>query len=214
MRKIQPLVGEKCEKESDNAVLACNDWLRLGPGRTIPKLLDSYDQKSTTINNFNAPSKSYTTLRAWSSKYNWQERAAEFDAGYEERVNQEREAALSYGLALDYERIGELKKLYALLNDQLYERDESGNLINLWVADVKQIGSGKDAEQVDIERFNSSLITQIRGVLDDLAKEAGGRMQKTSNEHTGKIETEVTLDFSGLSTEQLIALAKSLKSDV
>lgn len=180
MTVIELLAGEIFEKETNNAILACNDWLRLGPGRTIPKLIDSYQIKSDTIKRFEAPSTSLKTLQTWSCRFNWAERATEFDAVYEARMNAEREAELNYGLALDYERIRALKRLGDLLTDQLYERDPDGNLINLWVADVKQIGSGRDAEQVDIERFNSALITQLRGVLDDLAKEVGGRVQKVS----------------------------------
>jgi hypothetical protein len=44
--------------------------------------------------------------------------------------------------------------------------------------DVKVVGTGDAAEVVDIERFNSALFTQYRETLNDLAKEAGGRVQK------------------------------------
>ena len=38
-RMVQLLAGERCEGESDRAVVACNDYLRLGPGRSLRKLL-------------------------------------------------------------------------------------------------------------------------------------------------------------------------------
>jgi hypothetical protein len=82
------------------------------------------------------------------------------------------------GLALIHERVQTLKELEGLLLNQLYEKGEDEVLHNLWLPDVKQIGSGENAERVDIERYNSPLITDIRGVLDDLAKETGGRVQK------------------------------------
>lgn len=184
MCQIEPLVGEKQEKESNNAVLACNDWLRLGPGRNIPKLLKSYEQKATVINHFAAPSTSGKTLKQWSFNFKWPERATSFDADYEARVNQERAAEIDYGLALDYERIRELKQLADLLRDQLLMRDDDGNLYGLWVPDVKVVGHGDTAETVEIERFNSALVTQYRETLNDLAKETGGRVQK--QELTGK----------------------------
>lgn len=196
MAEIVLLAGETYEKESNNAILACNDWLRLGPGRSIPKLLNSYQQKSVTVGNFAAPSTSYKTLNTWSYKFQWSARAEIFDASYEALVNAERQAEINYGLSLDYERIRKLKRMADLLEDQLYERDSEGNLINLWVADVKQIGSGKDAEQVDIERFNSPLITQLRGVLDDIAKEVGGRIAKSENNTrlSGEVDLKHSID--------------------
>jgi hypothetical protein len=178
MAKIEPLAGEKHDNESNNAVLACNDWLRLGPGRTIPKLLDSYQRKSAIVSNFAAPSTSYKTLNSWSSRFDWPLRAEAFDANYEDRTNQERAAEFNYGLALDFERIRALKELADLLYDQLLARDDEGNLISLWVPDVKVVGHGDNAEVVDIERFNSALVTQYRETLNDLAKEVGGRVQK------------------------------------
>lgn len=171
--ELELLAGVRRNKESDKAVQACNDWLRLGSGRTLPKLLEKY---SLIQDN---PTNSYDTLAAWSSRYNWSERASEYDAQWEERKNAEREASLNYGLALDYERVERLKRLADFLEGQIYEQGEAGIYHNVWLPDVKQIGRGDDAERVDIERFNGSLISEYRSVLDDLAKEVGGRIKKS-----------------------------------
>lgn len=117
---IELLAGQRYDGETNTAMQACNDWLRMGSGRTIPKLLDSYRQPSAIISGFQPPSTSYKTLNTWSSRYNWPSRAAEFDAGWEARKNAEREAVLNYGLALDYERINELYQLAAFLKAQIY----------------------------------------------------------------------------------------------
>lgn len=82
------------------------------------------------------------------------------------------------GLALAHERVQKLKELGAFLEAQMYERGEDGVYYNVWLPDVKQIGSGENAERVDIERFNSAIIEQYRDTLDDLAKETGGRRQQ------------------------------------
>jgi hypothetical protein len=57
------------------------------------------------------------------------------------------------------------------------EKDLLGGF--LWLDDVKGVGSGEVATIVDFETFNSSEVSQYRGVLDDIAKETGGRVQRT-----------------------------------
>jgi len=85
--------------------------------------------------------------------------------------------ALVAGYALKEHRVYKLSLLAALM-----EKDLIGGF--MWLDQVKGVGSGDIAELVDYEEFNASEIVQYRGVLDDIAKETGGRAQKT--EHTGK----------------------------
>ena len=40
--ELEPLYGQRQKGESDNAVIACNDYLRMGPGRSLAKLLGRY----------------------------------------------------------------------------------------------------------------------------------------------------------------------------
>jgi hypothetical protein len=177
--EITPLSGQLQKGETDKSVQACNDWLRLGVGRSLPKLLENY----ANSNQKSPPTSSLGTLKQWSLKFKWTERATKFDAEWEERKNAERQAELDYGLALDYERVNKLKRLADFLEGQLFEVGENGDYHNVWLPDVKQIGSGEYAERVDIERFNSSLVSEYRSVLDDIAKEVGGRVKK--QEHSG-----------------------------
>lgn len=188
MPEVELVLGVRRSSESDKAVVACNDWLRLGAGRTMPRLLERYrDLPQNT-----APTTSLDTLQAWSKKNGWAERATEFDAGWEARKNTEREAELAYGLALDYERIRKLKRLADFLESQLYEQSAPDPLtgirtfLNVWIPDIKTIGSGDNAERVDIERFNPAIFEQYRAVLDDLAKEVGGRIRKQDITSGGK----------------------------
>lgn len=117
------------------------------------------------------------TLKNWSSRYNWQDRAEEYDAELEHQKNERRQQVMESGLALDFERVDQLKRVGHFLIDQIYEQGEDGTYHNIWLPDVKQIGSGNSAERVDIERFNAAIIGELRGVLDDLAKETGGRIK-------------------------------------
>lgn len=181
--ELELLNGQRQSNESDKAVQACNDWLRLGSGRSLPGLLTKYSEFYQN----EPPTSSLATLKRWSTDFSWQSRAVEYDAGWETRKNAEREAVIGYGLALDYERLRELYRLAAFLRSQIYETSEGGIYHNIWVPDVKSVGSGEFAERVDIERFNAPLIEQYRKVLEDIAKETGGRVDKkdiTSNGET------------------------------
>lgn len=194
--KVELLAGQRQKGERLAAIQACNDWLRLGPGRSLPKLLERYTEVDQVI----PPTRSIATLKSWSSRYEWQERADVYDAESERRKNERRQEIMESGLALDFERTNELKRLAHFLLDQIYERGEDGDYHNVWLPDVKQIGSGKDAERVDIERFNAAIISELRGALDDLAKETGGRR------HRHELQS-LNLDLTKLTDEQLQRIA-------
>jgi len=86
--------------------------------------------------------------------------------------------ALTTGLSLKENRVIKLQQLAVLMEKDLIDNGF------LWVEDVKGVGSGMAAQVVDFERFNSAEVEQYRRVLDDIAKETGGRVQK--QELTGK----------------------------
>lgn len=178
-RPLKLLTGERCPNESDKAVIACNDFLRLGSGRTQKLLWKKYTKSRN-----NPPTDSYDTIRNWSSDFGWSERAAEYDSHLEDEKNLKRQQVMNKGLALEYERVEELERLARYLKSEIYRKGESGRNDGVWLRDVKQIGTGDAAEKVDIERFNAPIIDQYRGTLDDLAKETGGRIKK--QEITGK----------------------------
>jgi hypothetical protein len=67
------------------------------------------------------------------------------------------------------------------------ERDLFGG--RYWVRDVKEVAG----EVVEIERFNEGLVKQVRGLLDDIAREVGGRASKL----------DVNVDVTKLSDEEL-----------
>jgi hypothetical protein len=184
--EIELIAGSRQSNETDVSVTACNDWLRMGSGRSLAGLIHYYQQSSTFQRGFKPPTTSYATLRTWSSNYDWSVRASEYDASWEDRKNAEREAVLSYGLALDYERLRALYTLEAFLRGQLYERSKKGIYYNVWLPDVKGIRDGDESKLVDIERFNAPLIEQYRKTLEDIAKEVGGRVSKTDVTSGGK----------------------------
>jgi len=146
----------------------------MGPGRSLRALWRRYNeaQQNTT------PTESWNTLANWSSRYQWAERAESYDLQLEQQKNERRDEIMGSGLALTHERVEKLKWLAQFLEGQIQEQGEDGVYHNVWLPDVKQIGSGEYAERVDIERFNAALISEYRSTLDDLAKETGGRIHK------------------------------------
>src|SRR4051794_6544574 len=74
--RVVLLCGTRHANEDDPAVLACNDWLLLGPGRSLRGLLAQY----TRIHQHTPPTRSLDTLKRWSRVYGWQARAATYDA--------------------------------------------------------------------------------------------------------------------------------------
>ena len=193
--EIELLAGQRQSDESDKAVQACNDWLRMGSGRSIPSLLAHYKELSTFQRGFEPPSDKHRTLYTWASNYDWASRSTEYDASWERRKNAEHEAVLNYGLALEHERVKELYRLATFLKAQIYERGEGDVFHNVWLPDVKSIGSGEFAIRVDIERFNSPLIEQYRKVLEDIAKETGGRVDRSDVTSGGQPLTGLIIDF-------------------
>jgi len=153
----------------------------------VPALLNGYHK----VPRDTAPTHSKDTLLKWSQKYGWANRAELYDA----EIEAERDAAArayaneitEEGLALIHERVKTLKALAGRLLDDMKEVDL------VWLRDVKQIGSGKQAERVDLIRFNAPLFQQLRGVLDDIAKEMGHRVQKM--EHGGPDGGPIPVDL-------------------
>jgi len=182
---IKLLAGQRQRNETGRAVQACNDYLRMGPGRSLRDLWRQYNESKQK----QTPTLSWGTLAGWSSRYQWAERAEAYDTQLEQQKNQRRDEIMASGLALAHERVEKLKWLADFLEGQIKEQGEDGVYHNVWLPDVKQIGSGKDAERVDIERFNSAIISEYRATLDDLAKETGGRIhrQELSGQDGGPI---------------------------
>lgn len=154
----------------------------MGGKRTLAGLADEYN-KNQPDSGISAPTQSLYTLQQWSYKFDWQQRAATYDAEIEQQKDQAAREAMQKYLALDYHRVMQLVELADFLRNQLYEQNADGDYHNVWNPDVKQIGSGENATVVDIVRFNAPIIDQFRGVLDDIAKETGGRIKKS--EFTG-----------------------------
>ena len=91
--------------------------------------------------------------------------------------------ALNEGLARVAVRVGKLQRLAELLEDDLFRKSK------VWLEDKKGVGTGDIAEIYDFFKFNKGEIDAYRGVLDDIASEVGGRINKVAlTDPTGEKE--------------------------
>ncbi len=168
-------------RETNKAKQAFEDYFNLGPGRSLATLAAQYQRQKGTKQS--PPTSNLRTLKTWSTKHGWQDRIAQREA---EIAHAEFEAikakAVEAGFAYWPKRVQQLVKLGELLWEELNTESKR------WLPDVKQIGSGKFAERVDLVRFNSALIEQYRKTLNDIALEMNERIK--GFEMTWKQEAE------------------------
>lgn len=165
---IELLAGERQESETDKAAIACNDYLRMGPGRSLEKLQEVYSK----VTGIKPPTQNLRVMYGWSSRNGWVERARAYDAAQDAAKTAEIERLRTEGLAADYERIRQLGRMWAALDKEFNDG------VGIWYMDIKMSAKG---DTVDVPAFNAALLTQMRGVLDDLAKEVGGRKQSVEH---------------------------------
>lgn len=126
-----------------------------------------------------------------SEQWQWEERAEAYDAAQFAEEEKVKQRVFRSGYALQHNRVLALQKqaedLIAMTADQA----------KVWVPDVKAIGTGPDAERVDLVNFNAPLFTLIDKLLASIAAEMGERIKKTelTGKDGGPVEYEV--DWGG-----------------
>lgn len=160
-------MSEYSEQESAKAAAAFHDYCLLGSGRSLATLAQKYGKKPTYIRQ----------LERWSSQYHWQERVKHYEEeqykAEEEAIAEERKKVLRSEYALMHKRVH-------LLNRKIKQLTEiTDSDAGIWLDDVKSVGTGKDAERVDLKVFNADAFKELREFLDDIAAEMGERVKKT-----------------------------------
>lgn len=138
---------ERREGETDKAHRALCDYARMGAGRSVRKLHQTYIEAGSE----SAPTVHLSTLLNWSTKYDWQERVRGYEDALKEAADAEAEREMLTGLALPRERVRLLKRIALTLSEDHYDTVAADN----------------------------RLLAQLRGLLDDLAKETGGRVARS-----------------------------------
>lgn len=100
---------------------------------------------------------------------------------FQPKADAKKASAIATGLALKEVRVEKLQRLAMLLEQDLLENEK------LWVvSDIRIVGKDADARIVEREEFNAGEVIQYRGLLDDIAKEVGGRKQTV--EQSGEVK--------------------------
>ena len=167
-------IWEQRDDEPDSWYSKFQFYLLMGVGRSMLGAYKKYitQKGSKKLINF-VPDGWDAAAR----RYDWKARAVAYDKSGEAQARKAYEARrlaiLSTGFALEHERVALLDDLAAQLD--AYRQIED----RLWITETKQIGFGKDAQMIENVTFNAPLVKELRGTLDDLAKELGQRTKRT-----------------------------------
>lgn len=179
----------KLRGETARAKRAFLDYLAMGPDRSLVKLCKMYREPPyTEAGGSNAPpTRQQKTIYTWSSAYGWVERVKQVNDQQLEVILHEQRRALATAyqerLAQPAERIKVLNEIAEMIVDYLTEH-------RLMTITVKQVGAGKNTKMVEENKMDVAAIQALRGLLDDLAKETGGRPKNVKHEH--EVDGEVT----------------------
>lgn len=204
-------IPERLKGERGKAYNAFCDYCQMGVGRSLRKLHENYVVRLRDKGGTDLPTKHTTTLGRWSSRYAWQERAAEYDLAMCEVSQAGIEKEALTGVARPANRIQRLKKIFEDLSHMIYEENEDfeinhpGRRPFLWLKEVKIIGSGVAAREITTYRYNTAIVGDFRGLLDDLSKETGGRRAQLDVTSAGQGITLVAAreELKNLSVEEL-----------
>ena len=112
-------------------------------------------------------------------------------AKYDNLVENAELPALTEGLAKSEERVKVLKALAErLMTDLLRKHNMSGEEF-VWLKRLKGYGQGPQFFTQEYLEFNAGEIRELRGLLEDIAKETGGRTQAGDSTEKHKVEIEV-----------------------
>ena len=194
------------QRTNRRAEAALNDFLKLGSGRSLDALLKQYLADKT------APTQKAQTLQEWSERYDWQQHADGYDeqqlANSRRAETEHQDQVLGAGLALSLGRVENLKQLYDQLDDYLRQAWP------VWLADLQNAaGEAASPERSRAPRFNTGVIIQMRGILEDLARETGGRLTRipASGQPAHDPHENNFPDLRPLSPDQLDAIDRILQ---
>jgi hypothetical protein len=184
-------------RETPRAKAAFNDYLAMGDGRSLEKLLSQYRGQSG-----GAPTLRMATLEAWSAAHGWQKRLADI-------AEAERQAIVTQGIADKARRVKAQNDRWDRMQRLLDARAEAnadltGGDTGLVVREVTYLPGGATRER---HEFDAAVLRELRELEKHTAQELGQWTEK--KELTGKDggPLEVKVDDA---RERLIARLASL----
>lgn len=179
---ISLIVGDRQPNEKDSHVVACNDYMRLGPGRSLVKLAKGYKREEEAAaaqgQTYKAPTIWRKVAEDWSARYGWAARARAYDAIQESKRAERADEILNSGLTLLHERVHILTKHARAIDSEL-------EVNGLYGIRKKGIKDGEENIVVKERVFKGEEIKQLRGLVDDVALEMGARQRHVQHDVTG-----------------------------
>lgn len=133
------------------------------------------------------------TLGGWKT-------APEFKSRVDEYISEFRARVRRRGIAIIENRVAHLQRRHDLMNRIICERGASeemrsvpGGTTGLIVHNVKSIGSGPDAERVDLYEVDAPLLKELREHEKQAAQELGQWADKV--DHSGTVEKRVVISL-------------------
>lgn len=144
--------------ESNKSYAAFQTYLSLGAERSLEKVRQKIG-------------KSKAICERWSSRWEWVARATAYDQHMAEVAQAQREA--------EVQRV--VQNHYANMHTRVQELDEVATMLREMIDDEDNLWN----ESKYGRTFNSFLIAEFRGCLDDIAAELGHRVKKSDVTLTG-----------------------------
>lgn len=194
---VELLAGERQKRERDRAVIACNDYLLMGPGRSLEKLWRQYREQKwhQTGTKPAPPTRRLRTLKEWSSRYDWQARAKLYDAK-QERVKTEKVKA-------------ELAEMYTRqARNALGLQTAGAQLVMALLRKTKKAPHVLD--KLNVEKLARLLPVAARAIEVGGREERQARDQPTQTvKHVGDDDRPLKIDISALPDALLRAIKDS-----
>ena len=178
-------------RETPRAQAAFNDYLAMGPNRSLEKLLALYREQSGSENS--VPTLRMSTLTGWSVAHAWQQRLADI-------AEAERQAIVTQGIADKVERVRGYNERRELMRQVIAERgvdpgmqDVAGGKTGLIVHNVKGVGKGEDFQLIDLYEVDTGLLRELRELEKQAAQELGQWTEKKDITSDGKALTNATV---------------------
>ncbi|MFH0900540.1 MAG: hypothetical protein V2A73_07915 [Pseudomonadota bacterium] len=171
-------------RETSRAQQAWLDYLAMGGGRSLEKLLALY-QSGTRV----APTVRLRSLKSWSAAFGWQARLADV-------AGEERQAIVAQGIAARQNRVDAYGDRWARMRQVIAERgadsemaEVPGGKTGLLVRTFRTIGGRSDPQTVEEFAVDTGLLKELREIEKQAAEDMGQWTEKL--EHSGPNGKEI-----------------------
>lgn len=177
-------------RETPRAQAAFNDYLAMGPNRSLEKLLALYREQSGSENS--VPTLRMSTLTGWSVAHAWQQRLADI-------AEAERQAIVARGIADRIERVKSQNDRWQRMQRVIEAREvrhpesdyaAAGADSGLMVLTVRHLPGGGRTEEWAVD---TGLLRELRELEKQAAQELGQWTEKKDITSDGKALTNATV---------------------